>query len=447
MNLFAAITMALLHRERTGEGSEVSSSLHAGGLWSNAMLAQGALLGAYVAPRPPRTTAAQRARQPVQDLRRPLDPAHHRARGQVVAASSAGRSSAPTCSPTRASRPPTSGAPTRTELAAILDPIFAAHPWPEWRKRLRHHEITFGLLGVLRDVPDDEQAVANGAVVPTNVRRDAAHAIARRSASPSRRTPADARPRARRTASIPTRCWASWATARPRSHSCGRPARWADLVAGSVLPVPVTSVPLERGNRIAGDASSFPEFPSRREATDVDGTRGLDVFPTFPATSRGKHSKISAEEFTKAPRLLPPRRIPRERSEYSRIARTRTDGTGRQKETADADCTGTRAQPSTPPGSTAGRRQAEAPGKRMIRRAGFRWEWEWEIRMSGLFTPHYPDRRAVFLFRSLLAPKGMALPRSRIGEDEEVMAGTRVTKLLPSRCCGIWHAAWRALRE
>ena len=28
-------------------------------------------------------------------------------------------------------------------------------------------EITFGLLGILRDVPDDEQAVANGAVVST----------------------------------------------------------------------------------------------------------------------------------------------------------------------------------------------------------------------------------------------------------------------------------------
>ena len=56
-----------------------------------------------------------------------------------------------------------------SELAAILDPIFAAHPWPEWCKRLRHHEITFGLLGVVRDVPHDEQAVANGAIVPSTV--------------------------------------------------------------------------------------------------------------------------------------------------------------------------------------------------------------------------------------------------------------------------------------
>ncbi len=55
MNLFAAISMALLHRERTGEGSEVGTSLHASGLWSNAILAQGALLGSFVAPRPPRT--------------------------------------------------------------------------------------------------------------------------------------------------------------------------------------------------------------------------------------------------------------------------------------------------------------------------------------------------------------------------------------------------------
>ena len=55
------------------------------------------------------------------------------------------------------------------ELAAILDPIFAAHTWPEWKRRLRKHEITFGLLGVLRDVPSDEQAIANGSVVQSKV--------------------------------------------------------------------------------------------------------------------------------------------------------------------------------------------------------------------------------------------------------------------------------------
>ena len=55
------------------------------------------------------------------------------------------------------------------ELAAILDPVFAAHPWPEWKRRLRKHDITFGLLGVVRDIPGDEQAVANGAIVPSAV--------------------------------------------------------------------------------------------------------------------------------------------------------------------------------------------------------------------------------------------------------------------------------------
>ncbi len=166
MNLFAAITMALLHRERTGQGSEVATSLHASGLWSNAILAQGALLGAYVAPRPPRTqprsalanqyrTADSRWIQltivredklwpelcQAMERRDLLDDAR-------FATTDSRRAHA-------------------TELAAILDPVFAARPWPEWRERLRRHEITFGLLGVVRDVPDDHQAVANGTIVET----------------------------------------------------------------------------------------------------------------------------------------------------------------------------------------------------------------------------------------------------------------------------------------
>jgi len=168
MNLFAAISMALLHRERTGEGSEVSTSLHASGLWSNAMLAQGALLGAFVAPRPPRNTP-----------RSALANQYKTADGRWIQLTNVREDKLWPELCTALQRLDLLADPRfqttdnrrahASELAAILDPVFASHPWPEWKKRLRHHEITFGLLGVLRDVPDDEQAVANGAVVRTEV--------------------------------------------------------------------------------------------------------------------------------------------------------------------------------------------------------------------------------------------------------------------------------------
>ncbi|SKA41586.1 Crotonobetainyl-CoA:carnitine CoA-transferase CaiB [Enhydrobacter aerosaccus] len=168
MNLFAAISMALLHRERTGEGSEVSSSLHAGGLWSNALLAQGALLGAFVAPRPPRTAP-----------RSALANQYRTADGRWIQLTIVREDKLWPELCTAMERPDLLEDPRfqttesrrahATELAAILDPIFASQPWPEWRTRLRRHEITFGLLGVLRDVPEDAQAVANGAIVDSAV--------------------------------------------------------------------------------------------------------------------------------------------------------------------------------------------------------------------------------------------------------------------------------------
>jgi formyl-CoA transferase len=168
MNLFAAISMAILHRERTGEGSEVSTSLHAGGLWSNALLAQGALLDAYVAPRPPRTKP-----------RSALANQYRTADGRWIQLTIVREDKLWPELCRAMERPDLLDDPRfetqeirrahASELAAILDPIFASRPWPDWKQRLRRHEITFGLLGVLRDVPHDEQAVANGAIVPSEV--------------------------------------------------------------------------------------------------------------------------------------------------------------------------------------------------------------------------------------------------------------------------------------
>jgi formyl-CoA transferase len=168
MNLFAAIAMALLHRERTGEGSEVSTSLHASGLWSNGMLAQGALLGAYVAPRPPRSKP-----------RSALANQYRTADGRWIQLTIVREDKlwpelcAAMERPDLLDDPRFATTESRrahaTELAALLDPIFAGHTWPEWKRRLRKHEITFGLLGALRDVPGDEQAIANGSIVPSKV--------------------------------------------------------------------------------------------------------------------------------------------------------------------------------------------------------------------------------------------------------------------------------------
>src|SRR5499425_1252631 len=57
MSLFAAIMAGLYHRERTGRGTAVSTSLLANGLWMNAIPVQGILCGARTEVRPPREEA------------------------------------------------------------------------------------------------------------------------------------------------------------------------------------------------------------------------------------------------------------------------------------------------------------------------------------------------------------------------------------------------------
>ena len=51
-------------------------------------------------------------------------------------------------------------------LVPVLDGVFGARPWPEWRDILNHHKLTFGEVGTVEDARTDPQMVASGALVP-----------------------------------------------------------------------------------------------------------------------------------------------------------------------------------------------------------------------------------------------------------------------------------------
>ncbi len=166
MSLLAGIMMALWQRERTGKGMQVTSSLLANGLWSNGVGAQAALLGAFLPPRPPR----ERPRSALTNPYRTADDrwmqltivredkdwgAFCRAIGHPDLEKDARFAEMP-------ARRKNSG-----ELVVILDEVFARNDWNYWSECLRAAGIPVGLIGQLRDLPADAQAVACGAVVET----------------------------------------------------------------------------------------------------------------------------------------------------------------------------------------------------------------------------------------------------------------------------------------
>src|SRR5206468_4368125 len=164
VSLFAAIMTALYERERTGRGTMVSTSLMANGLWWNAIQVQAALCGARVEPRPPREEAASA----VANLYRCADGrwfllnvvAEDRDWAGLVRAIG---------EPDLLDDPRFATTPARRAnarvLVAILDKVFAAHPWRKWRAVLDAHGLTFGIVRTVDDTADDPQIVARGAPV------------------------------------------------------------------------------------------------------------------------------------------------------------------------------------------------------------------------------------------------------------------------------------------
>ena len=163
--LFGAIMAALYQRERTGRGAMVSTSLMANGLWLNAIAAQGILCGARTVVRPPREEAVDA----LGNLYRTRDN-----RWFLIALTPDGRrwqdfttaiDRPDLFADARFATPAARRANVRT-LIAVLDAVFAARDWAEWRRVLEAAGIAFGVVGTVDEIPHDPQMQACGALVP-----------------------------------------------------------------------------------------------------------------------------------------------------------------------------------------------------------------------------------------------------------------------------------------
>ncbi len=168
MGLTAGIMMALWNRERTGEGSQVASSLYANGLWSNGIQAQAALIDAWLGPRPPRETP----RSALGNYYRTRDD-----RWLLLAIPQEDKAWPALCRvmgrPDVEHDPRFIDTPTRrrnaADLTALLDQMFASRDWLDWREILKANNLTHAPIARIADLPDDQQAVAAGYVVETDI--------------------------------------------------------------------------------------------------------------------------------------------------------------------------------------------------------------------------------------------------------------------------------------
>ena len=163
VGLFSAIVTGLYRRERTGEGSYVTTSLLAQGVWASGVAVQAALTGATFYPQhdrmaPPNATLNV-----------------YRAAGDtwfllvMTPAQWPGLTTA-LARPDLAADPRFADAASQkanaTALAPLLDEIFASQPMDHWAQALGAVGITFGVVRAPTEVIHDPQLAANNIVVP-----------------------------------------------------------------------------------------------------------------------------------------------------------------------------------------------------------------------------------------------------------------------------------------
>ncbi len=165
MSLFGAIMAGLYHRERTGRGTMVSTSLMANGLWWNAIQVQGILCGTRTVVRPPREEAVSALANMYRcrDDRWFMLTITGDERHWPTFAKGIGREDLVT-------DPRFAGTEERRAnaraLTAVLDAHFATKDWAEWSPILEKTGVAFGVVSTLDDIPHDVQMRVSGALVP-----------------------------------------------------------------------------------------------------------------------------------------------------------------------------------------------------------------------------------------------------------------------------------------
>jgi crotonobetainyl-CoA:carnitine CoA-transferase CaiB-like acyl-CoA transferase len=163
VGLYAAIVMALYRRERTGQGSYVTTSLLAQGVWAAGVSIQGALAGAKFYGLHDRKSPPN----PVMNVYRSADNEWFlllvTPDKLTALASAIGQ---PEILNDARFNEPAKIMANSAQLTAIMDETFAAQPMAHWREVFEQAHITYGAVAGPGDVINDPQLRANDIVVP-----------------------------------------------------------------------------------------------------------------------------------------------------------------------------------------------------------------------------------------------------------------------------------------
>jgi formyl-CoA transferase len=163
MGIYSAIATALYHRERTGKGANVGTSLLAEGIWSTSTLVAGALAGGKPYGLHDRSAPANPLINPyqTQDNRWFMlvtEPARWPQLAKVVG------------HPELLTDPrfadPAGFMKNAAALATLLETEFGSRPLAQWKEALDRERITYNVIQTPDEAAADPQLRANNIVVP-----------------------------------------------------------------------------------------------------------------------------------------------------------------------------------------------------------------------------------------------------------------------------------------